>query len=59
MFCNGEACKNLGTCYCMMSDDYEKVSPEESKVAANWVRLKHIMKMKLTKVNKIMKTKQT
>ena len=35
MFCKSVACDNLGTCYCMMSDDYEKIAAEEQKVAAN------------------------
>jgi len=36
MFCKGEACENLGTCYCMMSDFYEKIGgnkDEEEKKA--------------------------
>ena len=40
MFCKSVACDNLGTCYCMMSDDYEKIAAEEQKVAANWVLTK-------------------
>ena len=35
MFCKGEACANLGTCYCMWADDYERIPLDQIKKNSN------------------------